>query len=129
MRILSSARIAAERGSAAPLHSRRELDVLARRALDRACSDAINPELASRLGSLRSDLPPTRTVPVVGLRRPAITRSSVVFPAPFGPNSARQSPAPSERSTASTARRRPKVRLTPETSTAGGVGGAGMRQT
>src|SRR4051812_9856365 len=47
-----------------------------------------------------------------------MTRSSVVLPAPFGPNSARQSPVCMERSTPLTARRRPNVRATPDSSTA-----------
>ena len=74
---------------------RRELHVLARgERADRACSDArsVRPARAPRASS-RSDAAAHRHRPRVGLSRPAITRSSVVFPAPFGPKSARQSPA------------------------------------
>jgi hypothetical protein len=53
-------------------------------------------ELASRAGIVaqRSSADP----PGAGrrLEKAGTHRSSVVFPAPFGPNSARQSPAPSE---------------------------------
>src|SRR4051812_48199868 len=76
----------------------------------------------------RSDSPFTRTLPSLGFSRPAMTRSSVVLPAPFGPNRARHSPELSVRSTPFTARRRPKRRTTPASSTAGGVEGGGMPQ-
>src|SRR5689334_3804934 len=66
----------------------------------------------------RNESPPTRTVPFVGLSRPAISLSNVVFPAPFGPKRATQSPATSVKSTPSTARRRPNIRVTPAASTA-----------
>src|SRR4051812_19749415 len=70
-----------------------------------------------------SGMPETRAAPVVGLSRPASTRSNVVFPAPFGPNTARHSPAASENETPATARRAPKVRVRSLTSTIGTVEG------
>jgi acetyl-CoA synthetase len=63
--------------------------------------------------------PDTRAAPDVGLRRPARTRRSVVFPAPFGPNNAKHSPAASEKVTPANARVGPKERVRSPTSTIG----------
>src|ERR1700681_921873 len=62
-------------------------------------------------------MPDTCALPDVGLSRPATTRRSVVFPAPLGPNSARQSPAASENVTPATARVDPNSRTSCPTST------------
>ena len=67
-------------------------------------------------GSLTPDI---LAVPEVGLSKPARTRSNVVFPAPFGPKTARQSPGASEKVTPATARREPKERVSSATSTMG----------
>src|SRR6476646_7318481 len=74
-------------------------------------------------------IPETRALPVVGLRRPARILRRVVFPAPFGPNTARHSPAPSEKETPATARRRPKSRVRSLTSTIGTPGGVASVET
>src|ERR1700730_17730304 len=63
--------------------------------------------------------PATRALPDVGLSKPASTRRSVVLPAPFGPNSARHSPAASENVTPATARVDPNSRARSATSTIG----------
>src|SRR3954463_3668858 len=70
-----------------------------------------------------SAMPETRAPPLVGFSRPASTRSNVVLPAPFGPNTARHSPAARENETPATARRGPKVRVSSRTSTIGTVEG------
>src|SRR5258708_36059592 len=62
-------------------------------------------------------MPAIRAVPDVGFRSPARTRISVVFPAPFGPNSARHSPGASENVTPATARVHPNSRARAATST------------
>src|SRR5437870_1762882 len=67
-------------------------------------------------------IPQTRALPEVGRSSPARTRSSVVFPAPFGPNSARHSPAARENVTPATARRAPNSRASSATSTIGVAG-------
>src|SRR5215212_8958519 len=67
-------------------------------------------------------MPETRALPDVGLSKPASTRSNVVFPAPFGPNRARHSPAASENDTPATALRGPNVRVRSFTSTIGPAG-------
>src|SRR6476620_346471 len=82
----------------------------------------MSPTCARADASERSSRPPTVTEPLVGLSRPETRRSNVVFPAPFGPKSARQSPASSVRSTPSTARRRPNDRASAAISTVGEVG-------
>src|SRR5215210_7475515 len=64
-------------------------------------------------------IPASRALPDVGLRRPASKRRSVVLPAPFGPNTARQSPGPSENETPATAFLDPKAREMSATSTIG----------
>src|SRR2546423_2469789 len=66
-------------------------------------------------------IPDRRALPDVGFSRPASTRRSVVFPAPFGPKSARHSPGASENVTPSTARVGPNSRVSSATSTMGGV--------
>src|SRR4051812_9887663 len=75
-----------------------------------------------------SAIPEPRALPLVGLRRPASTRSRVVLPAPLGPNTARHSPAASEKETPATARRAPKVRVRSLTSTIGTVAGVASRE-
>ncbi len=70
-------------------------------------------------------IPDTRALPDVGLSKPARTRRSVVFPAPFGPNSARQSPGASEKVTPATARVDPNSRTSCPTSTIDGADGSG----
>jgi hypothetical protein len=55
--------------------------------------------------------PATSTVPDVGAINAASIRSVVVFPAPFGPSSAKISPAASSNETSSTATRSPKRRV------------------
>src|ERR1700732_4429996 len=72
-----------------------------------------------------SGMPDTNTLPEVGLSSPASTRRSVVFPAPFGPKTARQSPAATEKVTPATARLDPNSRTRPPTSTIGGGGAPG----
>src|SRR3954471_886525 len=74
-----------------------------------------------------SAIPETRALPLVGLRRPASTRSRVVFPAPLGPNTARHSPAATEKETPATARRAPKLRARSLTSTIGAAAGVASR--
>src|SRR3954447_5616603 len=51
--------------------------------------------------------PAIRMSPAVAVSRPAIMRKVVVLPQPDGPSRQRTSPAPTSRSTASTARRPP----------------------
>src|SRR5258706_16348715 len=70
-------------------------------------------------------IPDTRALPDVCLSKPARTRRSVVFPAPFGPNSARQSPGASEKVTPATARVDPNSRTSCPTSTIDGADGSG----
>jgi hypothetical protein len=73
----------------------------------------------------RASVPPGRGIPArlavpdVGLRSPARSRSSVVFPAPFGPKTARQSPGASENVTPATAFLDPNERVRSDTSTMG----------
>ena len=55
------------------------------------------------IGSAATSRPPMRTVPAVGRRIPAIMRSVVVLPAPFGPRKPNSSPLGTSRSSASTA--------------------------
>ena len=62
-----------------------------------------------------------RATPDVGLIKPASTRSSVVFPAPLGPKSARHSPGETVNVTPASARRAPKARVSSVTSTMGGA--------
>src|SRR5688500_5098302 len=64
-------------------------------------------------------IPPSRALPDVGFSSPASTRRSVVFPAPFGPKTARQSPGASEKVTPATAVRDPNERVSSPTSTMG----------
>src|SRR5437868_3360319 len=59
-------------------------------------------------------------MPEVGLSKPARTRRSVVFPAPFGPKRARHSPGAREKVRPAMARREPKTRVSSATSTIGG---------
>src|ERR1700693_664850 len=66
-----------------------------------------------------SGIPASRALPDEGLRRPASRRRSVVFPAPFGPHTARQSPGARENVTPATAFLRPKARVSSDTSTIG----------
>src|SRR5215210_5866878 len=63
--------------------------------------------------------PASRALPEDGLSRPASRRSNVVLPAPFGPNTARQSPGASENETPATAFLDPKARAMSTTSTTG----------
>src|SRR2546423_14363144 len=64
--------------------------------------------------------PEIRAFPEVGLSRPANTRSSVVFPAPLGPKTARHSPGARENVTPASAWRAPKTRVSSATSTMAG---------
>src|ERR1700674_4699240 len=64
-------------------------------------------------------MPDIRALPDVGLSRPASTRRRVVFPAPFGPKSARHSPGASEKLTPATACVGPNSRVRSPTSTMG----------
>src|SRR3981081_1818619 len=66
-----------------------------------------------------SGMPDTSTLPEVGLSSPASTRRSVVFPAPFGPKTARHSPGASENVTPATAFLDPNARVSSEASTMG----------
>src|SRR5689334_16179912 len=61
--------------------------------------------------------PPSSTRPVSGCSKPAIIRSVVVFPEPDGPSSVKNSPAPTFRSTSSTATTSPYVFRHPSTTT------------
>src|SRR4051794_29781179 len=54
-----------------------------------------------------------RTRPASGVCRPHTSSSSVVLPQPLGPTTATISPAPTSRSTPSSARTEPNARLTP----------------
>src|SRR5215218_8768527 len=71
--------------------------------------------------------PATRTLPPLGSSRPAIVRTAVVLPQPFGPISATTSPASTRRSSPSRATSRPYSRRRPSTSStaAGGSGRLG----
>src|SRR5687767_303234 len=64
------------------------------------------PALAP-IGSLLTSMPPIRTVPDVGRSIPAIIRSVVVLPAPFGPRNPNSSPFGTTRSSESTAVKEP----------------------
>src|SRR4051812_31166897 len=66
-----------------------------------------------------SPRPMTRTSPAVGRIRPASTRSSVLFPAPFGPATASTSPGASVRSTSRRTRTRPNERRSPRAASSG----------
>ena len=57
---------------------------------------------------------PKRISPLSSSQKPAIMRKSVVLPQPEGPSRVKNSPSPTVRSTSSTARTVPKLRLTPE---------------
>src|SRR6476469_624110 len=61
--------------------------------------------------------PPSMMRPVSGCSKPAIIRSVVVLPGPDGPRSVKNSPAPTVRSTLSTATTSPYVFLHPSTAT------------
>src|SRR5262245_60535790 len=58
-------------------------------------------------------LSPNRIAPPSSSQKPAIMRSRVVLPQPEGPNRVKNSPSPTSRSTPSTARTLPKLRLAP----------------
>ena len=64
-------------------------------------------------GSGEMSLPSRRIRPSVGSSNPASIRSSVVFPQPDGPSSAKNWLRMTSRLTPSTARTRPKVLTTP----------------
>src|SRR4029079_7475562 len=68
-----------------------------------------------------SGIPARRALPADGLRRPASSRRRVVFPAPLGPNTARQSPGARENVIPATAFLDPKVRARSAVSTIGAV--------
>src|SRR5262252_817946 len=70
-------------------------------------------------GSVTISWPSIRTAPVVGRRMPAIDRSVVVLPAPFGPQRPTISPAATSNDRSSTAVKLPYVR--PKCSTAIGM--------
>src|SRR5262249_36440880 len=73
------------------------------------------PRRARRCGASRvMSAPSNRTRPASGSRIPEIAWNSVVFPAPFGPMTARRSPGSTERSTPSTARSAPNATTTCE---------------
>src|SRR4051812_18193428 len=75
------------------------------------------------------EIPETRALPAVGFSRPARTRNRGVFPAPFGPNTARHSPAASENETPDTARPGPNARASSLTSTMGTPAGVASLET
>ncbi len=58
------------------------------------CATAATRSARQRAGAAWSGRPSSVTRPRVGARRPAISRASVVLPAPFGPTTARRSPGP-----------------------------------
>src|SRR5712671_5688671 len=66
-----------------------------------------------------SGIPASLALPDDGLRRPANRRRSVVFPAPFGPNTARHSVGANENVTPATAFLDPNARASSDTSTIG----------
>src|SRR6266550_1262877 len=66
-----------------------------------------------------SGIPASRALPDEGLSRPASKRRRVVFPAPFGPKTARQSPGASENVIPATACLDPKARVRSAVSTIG----------
>src|SRR3954464_4071698 len=70
-----------------------------------------------------SSIPDTRALPDVGLSNPASTRSRVVFPAPFGPNTAGPSRAERDIDPPATARLGPNARASSFTSTIGTAAG------
>src|SRR5438105_5240010 len=76
----------------------------------------MKPTCARAAASPRSSSPLMRVDPALGLSRPAKRRSKVVFPAPFGPKSARHSAAFSSSVTSLTARRPPNARVSPSAS-------------
>src|SRR4051812_15298103 len=78
-----------------------------------------SPTCARAAAPSFTGIPFTRTVPCPGASKPASIRRSVVFPAPLGPNSARQSPPCRVKLTSSTARRPLKVRTRPSACTTG----------
>src|SRR3982751_1854404 len=88
----------------------------------------MRPTAARASGADRTATPLTATVPDVGARSPASMRSSVVLPAPFGPKSARHSPASSRRSTPSTTRWPPNSRVRRSAARAGGRSAADIPQ-
>ena len=99
-----------------------------RRSGSRAASGRRRAGIGGRAGRWRggsrpsrrsSGWPSTRTSPAVGRMRPARILSSVVLPAPFGPTTARASPARSERSSPRRMRTRPKERWSPRASSSG----------
>ena len=67
----------------------------------------------SRAASLTTSQPRTRAVPAVGASKVARIRTSVVFPAPFGPSSPSTFPAGAVRDTPSSAVVAPNVRRNP----------------
>src|SRR4051794_4101234 len=79
----------------------------------------INPTLPRASAPPGSVIPDTLASPDDGFSRPARTRKSVVFPAPFGPKIARHSPTASEKDTPATALRLPKNLVSSWTSTMG----------
>src|ERR1041385_2252516 len=82
-----------------------------------------------REGSPASGPPAIVTPPALGRASPARSRSSVLFPAPFGPTTRWHSPGLTERETPRSARAAPKRRSRPRASrredTAAGVSGRG----
>ena len=64
----------------------------------------MNPSFAlAAIGSFAISMPAISTEPSVGFKIPAIIRSVVVFPAPFGPTNPNSSPDGTCKSIASTA--------------------------
>jgi hypothetical protein len=69
-------------------------------------------------GNAATGAPPTMISPAVGVRKPAIIRSSVVLPEPEGPRTVRNEPASSSKEASSTAGVPANLMLTLRTETA-----------
>src|SRR5919197_1360040 len=86
-----------------------------------------------RHASAGSAAPSTRAVPPWGRSRPASTRSSVVFPAPFAPKTPSVSPAPTSTLIPASAGRSPYLRSSPSSAMTGSftlerLGGVAQRR-
>jgi hypothetical protein len=80
------------------------------------------PRRARSCGGARvASQPWISTFPPLGRIAPLMALNSVVFPAPFGPITARRSPSPSASETPSTARSAPKRTLTSVSASAAGT--------
>ena len=70
---------------------------------ERPIRDESRASTLAAIGLVATSIPAIRTAPAVGLRMPAIIRSVVVLPAPFGPRNPNNSPCGTVRSMESTA--------------------------